>query len=296
MKKAFLSGISIIFALQAIAQDPPADTTLGWKFPTIINISLSQTSFSNWASGGENSYAVNGLLLLNADYKSKMTLWENDLIFAYGLMKQGEKEVRKTDDKIEFSSKFGYKAINHWYYSGLLQFKTQFTDGYKYDDAAGTKSKLSTFMAPGYLNVSLGMNYAPSKVFSLFIGPLSGRSTFVFDDELSDAGAFGVEAGKNVRNEFGGTMKALLNKDIMKNVNLSSKLELFSNYIENPQNIDVDWQMLINMKINKYLSASINLHMIYDDDIKTTEDNQARGAKVQFKEVFGIGFNYVFNR
>ncbi len=294
MKKILILFVTNLFTLGLMSQDQPVDTTLGWKYPKVINIALAQTSFSNWASGGENSYAVNGFFALNANYKSKIAMWENNLVFAYGLMKQGDKEVRKTDDKIDFSSKYGYKAINDWYYSGLVQFKTQFTEGYQYDDAAGTKSKLSAFMAPAYLNIALGMNYAPSKVFSLFIGPISGRSTFVMDQELADAGAFGVETGKNVRNEFGGTIKVMLTKDIMKNVNLSSKLDLFSNYIEKPQNIDVDWQMLINMKINKYLTASINLQMIYDDDIKTMKDDVERGPKVQFKEVFGIGLNYVF--
>jgi hypothetical protein len=149
-------------------------------------------------------------------------------------------------------------------------------------------------MAPAYLNISLGMDYTPSKVFSLFIGPLSGKSTFVMDDELSDAGAYGVDSSKHFRNEFGGTIRAIVNKDIMKNVNLSSKLELFSNYMKNPQNIDVNWQLLINMKVNKWIAASINLQMIYDDDIKTKEDLVTHGAKVQFKEVFGVGLSYKF--
>jgi hypothetical protein len=294
MKKTILLIVTGIFALNLMAQDQPVDSTIGWKYPTILNIALSQTSFTNWASGGENSYAINGLLNLNGNYKSKMAMWENNLTLAYGLMKQGEKEVRKTDDKMEFSSKSGYKAVSNWYYSGLVQFKTQFTDGFKYDDAAGTKSKLSTFMAPGYLNIAIGMDYVPSKVFSLFIGPLSGKSTFVMDQELSNAKAFGVDSAKHVRNEFGGSIKAIFNKDIMKNVNLSSKLELFSNYVKNPQNIDVDWQLLLNMKVNKYLSASISLQTMYDDDIKTFEGLIQHGAKVQFKEVFGIGLNYKF--
>jgi hypothetical protein len=292
MKKLILIFVVGLFSLNLMAQEQPIDSTLGWKFPTVINLALSQTSFSNWAAGGENSFAVNGLVLLNANYKSTMALWENNLTFAYGLMKQGDQGVRKTDDRLEFSSIYGYKAFKDWYYSGLVQFKTQVSNGYKYDDVAGTKSKLSAFMSPAYLNVAIGMNYAPSKVFSLFIGPLSGKSTFVLDKELSNAGAYGVDSSKNVRNEFGGTVKVTLNKDIMKNVNLSSKLELFSNYLNNPQNIDVDWQMLINMKVNKWLSASISLQMIYDDDTKTFDGLVEHGAKVQFKEVFGIGLSY----
>lgn len=296
MKKFGFILLAIILSSRLLAQDVAVDSTLGWKYPTIINFTLSQVHFSdNWAAGGESSYSINGFVGLNANYKSTNSIWENNLALAYGIMKQGEKEVRKTDDNMEFSSKYGYKASKNWYYSALLQFKSQFSEGYKYDDAAGTKEKLSQFMAPGYLNISLGMNYAPSKVFSLFIGPISGRTTFVMDDSLSAAGAYGVDPGKNIRNEFGGSLKAVVNKDIMKNVNLTSKLELFSNYMEKPQNIDVDWQLLLNMKVNKYLSANINLHMLYDDDIKTLQDNgELGGAQVQFKEVFGIGFNYKF--
>ncbi len=292
MKKTLLLLIIGLIASNSIAQDAKPDSTLGWFFPIVINFTISQVNFSNWSAGGENSYSINGLTILNANYKGKMATWDNNLILAYGLMKQGDRELRKTDDNLEFSSKFGYKVINNWYYSGLVQFKSQFDNGYKYDDVAGTKTLLSKFMAPAYLSLSLGMNYTPSKVFNLFIGPISGKTTFVMDDTLSNAGAFGVDKGKNVRNEFGGTMKAVVSKDIMKNVNLLSKLELFSNYIKNPECIDIDWQLLISMKINKLLSANINLHAIYDDDIKTFKDGIERGAKTQFKEVFGIGLNY----
>jgi hypothetical protein len=294
MKKFPILLFVVMISLNLFGQDQKTDSTLGWFFPAIVNLSVSQVSFSNWTSGGEASYSVNALSILSANYKGELSTWENNLILAYGLMKQGEKDLRKTDDNIEFSSKFGYKAVNDWYYSGMVQFKSQFDNGYQYDDAAGTKSLLSKFMAPAYMNIALGMNYAPSKVFNIFIGPISGKTTFVLDDTLSNAGAFGVEKGENIRNEFGGNIRAVLNKDIMKNVNLVSKLELFSNYLNNPMNIDIDWQLLINMKINKWLSASINLHAIYDDDIKTLEDGVEKGAKTQFKEIFGVGFNYKF--
>lgn len=296
MKKRLLSILFIgLFIFPAMAQGEKADTTLGWTYPTLLNITMSQVSFSDWSAGGENSYSLNSLAAFNADYKGEKAIWENDLVMAYGVMKQGELETRKTDDNLEFSSKFGYKAINNWYYSGLLQFKTQFAEGYNYDDAAGTKTRISELMAPGYLSLAVGMTYKPSKVFSLFVGPISGKSTFVMDDTLSAAGAFGVEPGENVRNEFGGTIKAEMNKDIVKNVNMLTKIELFSNYTEKPQNIDIDWQFLLTMKINEWLSTSINLHLIYDDDIKTTDDSgNERGAKIQFKEVFGIGLSYKF--
>lgn len=294
IKVTFLMAAILLFVVKVQGQEK-ADTTLGWKYPSIISFTVSQSSFSDWAAGGENSYSINGLTNLAANYKSDKSLWENDLLFAYGILHQeGFGDPRKSDDKIEFSSKYGYKASEKWFYSGLLQFKTQFAVGYKYNDD-DTKDTISAFLAPGYFNLALGMNYVPSKSFSVFIGPISGKSTIVLDDTLSAHGAFGVDPGENIRNEFGGSIKAVYKKDIMKNVNLFTKLELFSNYMENPQNIDVDWQMLLTMKINKLLSANINLHLIYDDDTKTTDDlGNPKGPKVQFKEVFGVGFSYKF--
>ena len=283
--------------ITTFAQDDKAkaDSTIGWSYPSLINITASQVSFSNWSAGGENSYSINGLTALNADYKGEVSIWENDLVIGYGIMQQGNKEIRKTDDKLELSSKLGYKALKNWYYSALAQFKTQFTEGFSYDDDAGTKTKLSQFMSPGYLNLSIGMTYKPSKVFSMFAGPVSGKSTFVMDDSLSTAGAFGVDPGKKIRNEFGGTVKFEIVKDLVKNVNLSTKAEFFSNYAEKPENIDIDWQLLIALKINKWLSTNIHLHAIYDDDIKGTDENgEEIGPQLQFKEVFGIGLNFKF--
>ena len=139
------------------------------------------------------------------------------------------------------------------------------------------------------------MEYKPSDAFYLFLSPLTGKSTFVLDDSLSNAGAFGVDPGKNMRNEFGGFLKMAFTKDIWKNVTLNSKLDLFSNYAEEPQNIDVNWEVLVSMKVNKFLSANINTRLIYDDDTKyIDEEGVERGARVQFKEVLGIGLSYKF--
>ena len=114
----------LFFSAAAQEANSKVDSTLGWTFPTMINITVSQVSFSNWSAGGENSYSINSLAGLNADYKAKNAIWENDLILGYGIMKQGEKELRKTDDILEFSSKYGYKASKNWYYSGLVHFNS----------------------------------------------------------------------------------------------------------------------------------------------------------------------------
>ncbi|MBN1252368.1 MAG: DUF3078 domain-containing protein [Bacteroidales bacterium] len=300
MKQIFLIFSAIVFFtiinINSFSQENEVpDSTLGWKFNGIGSFTFSQVSFSNWAAGGENSVSLNGLFAVSYDYKAKNLMWDNDLGVAYGFLNQNNTDNRKTDDNLEISSKFSYKAINKWYYSSLVSFKSQFAEGFEYDDVAKTRNKISEFMAPGYLNIAIGMNYAPNKDFSLFIGPLSGKSTFVRDDTLSFYGAYGVEPGETVRYEFGGTLKAAYSKDIFKNVNLISKLELFSNYNENLGNIDVDLQMLITLKVNKFLSTNISMHMIYDDDIKNTNDEgNITGPKLQFKEIFGVGITYKF--
>jgi len=294
MKKIFSIIIIFFSPVLLFAQETEEqDSTLGWTYTGTGTLSFSQVSFSNWAAGGENSVSFNGLAIAGANYKSKSFIWDNNIILAYGLLKQGKKDFRKTTDKIELSTKFGLHAVKNWYYSALVGFKTQFNKGYEYDDDAGTQTLVSDFLAPGYLNLAIGMDYKPSKAFSLFIGPISGRTTFVTDTTLSVK--YGVDANKTIRNEFGGTVKAAVNKDIVKNVNLTSQLTLFSNYTENPQNIDVDWQILFTMKVNKFLSANLNFQFIYDDDIMITDKDGNTGPRLQIKELFGLGLTYKLN-
>lgn len=233
-------------------------------------------------------------------------------------MKQGETGWRKTDDKLDMNSKFSHNAKGKFYYSALGNFRTQLAPGYNYPNDSVVVSR---WMAPGYLVAALGMTYKPNDVFSLFISPTTGKFTFVMAQTLADLGAFGVDPaefdpatgekiknGKNFRHEFGAYLQSRFQKDIIKNVNLLVKLDLFNNYTDkvaqNRENIDVNWETLITMKVNKYMSASIFTHVIYDHDIDlptygfqgtNAEKVQiGKGPKTQFKEVFGAGFSYKF--
>ncbi len=294
MKKMLNLLLVILTPVLLFAQeDSKQDSTLGWAYTGTGTLSFSQVAFTNWAAGGENSISLNGMAIMGANYKSESIIWENILILAYGNQKLSDQDFRKTTDRLDFSTKFGYHAIKSWYYSGLIGFKSQFDKGYEYDDDLGTKTLVSDFMTPAYLNIALGMNYKPSKVFTMFIGPVSGRTTFVNDTTLSVK--YGVEPNETIRNEFGGTFKALVNKDIVKNVNLASQLTLFSNYMENPQNIDIDWQILFTMKINKFLAANLNFQFIYDDDILVTDKDGNIGSRLQMKQLFGLGLTYKLN-
>jgi len=317
MKLKFLSVIFLVtvFASASIAQVTEAekklravnaDTIMGWKKGGLFALNLAQTSLTNWAAGGQNSAAVNGIFSAFANYKRGKSAWDNSLDIGYGILKQGkDTSPMKTDDKFDLFSKYGREAFKNFYWSGLMNFRTQMRPGYKYPD---TENKISDLFSPAYLLVAAGMDYKPNPYFSAFIAPLTGKFTFVNDAELSAAGAFGVTPGQNSRSEFGGYLRAIFSKndfkdEFMKNVAFTSKIDLFSNYGHNPQNIDITWENLIGLKVNKFISVNFNTVLMYDDDIKVPvdrngngefESTEAPGPRTQFKEILGVGFSYKF--
>jgi len=290
-------------------QKQSADTLDGWKTQGIFSLNISQVGLTNWAAGGNNSLSLNGLLSLEANLKKGSSTWDNSLDLAYGLLQQGEDPMIKSDDKIDLTSKYGQKAFNHWYYAALLNFKSQMTPGYNYPDDS---TVVSNFLAPAYVLGAIGMDFKPNKAFSLFLSPLTMKMTVVNDQDLANSGAYGVDPaefdasgkitteGKITRAELGGYLRALFTKDIMKDINLKTKLELFSNYSLEPQNIDVNWEVLIAMKVNKYISATVSTQLIYDHDIQIAIDDNndgivdRSGPRTQFREVIGVGLSYKF--
>ena len=277
-----------------------ADTLSGWKKGGVFSVNLAQTSLTNWAAGGQNSFAVNGLLSTFANYKKNKSEWVNTLDVGYGLLKQGSSGYQKTDDKFDILSKYGYEAFKNFYYAVLLNFKTQMAPGYQYPDVT---TKISDFFSPAYLLGALGLDFKPSDHFSAFIAPLTLKLTFVNDKTLSDAGAFGVTPGKRSLTEFGGYIRVIYTKndfknEFLKNVTFTTKADLFSDYTHNPQNIVVNWETLLAFKVNKFLSASINTQLAYDDKIKipVVRNGTATsiGSLIQFKEILGVGFSYKF--
>jgi len=294
MRKIALLLLVTMFAFAVTAQEKQ-DTSY-WKKGGLASITFSQTSLTNWSGGGDNAVSTNALLDLHANFNKGKNSWENTMKLEYGLVKQGDEGVRKSIDKIDFTSKYGYKNGGHWFYTVLLDFKTQFAKGYNYSSEDGVDDvKVSNFMAPAYITFSLGMDYKPNEIFSAYLSPLTSKMTYVNDDDLSDAGAFGVDAGDKFRGEFGAFTKLALAKDIMKNVNLKSTLDLFTNYSENFGNIDVTWDVMVNMKINSVLTATINTSLVYDDDVDYINDEGVnKGPKIQFKEIVGLGLAYKF--
>lgn len=309
MSKLFFLAFTLVFS-NLYSQTTP-DSIKSWKKGGTGTLNFSQTSFSNWAQGGENALSATAILNLYANYKKGNASFDNTLDMTYGFLQSGNSDFRKGDDKMELSSKYGYKTSNHWSLATLLSFKSQFMPGYNYPNDS---VMISDFMAPGYILLSTGMDYKPKDDFSFFFSPVTGKVTVVNNQTLADAGAYGVEgalfdtagvqtaAGKKIRYEFGALTSFKLKQVIAKNITLSTKLDMFTNYFNNPGNIDVNWDVLISMKVNKFVSASINTTLIYDHDIPVpifkdingVKTQVATGPRTQFKEVLAIGFSYKF--
>jgi hypothetical protein len=274
MKKIIMIVTVLVAAGALFAQE---EESAIWKKGGQGALNFSQTALSNWSGGGMNAISLNSYVSLFANYRKDAAAWENMLDLAYGIVRQGS-EMQKTDDKIDLASKFTYKISQSWGFSGLLGFKTQMTPGYDADTLL-----ISSFAAPAYLQVATGMEYKPGDDLSILIAPISGKMTFVADTSLSTK--YGVDPGKTARAEFGGFVKFQYRKEIIENVVFQTKCELFSNYIENPHYIDVNWDVLLSMKINKFLAASLSLQLVYDHDYS---------SKVQFRETLGLGLSFSF--
>lgn len=295
MKKTFLILAASLMAVIAFGQEEKTDTIPeGWDYVANAGLNLSQTSFNNWALGGEGSVGGIAVLNLGANYKQGLHTWDNSFVGQYGLQKIDGEDTKKNIDMFDINSKYGYKIAPKWSLAGLLGVKSQFAKGYNYLDG-GEKSKISNFFAPGYVTTAIGFDYKPNNWFSALLSPMTGKHTFVLDEELSDVGAFGVDEGEKYKGELGAMINAKMQRDIMKNINLASTLTLFSAYTNNFGNVDVTWDMALSMKVNKYISATVSTSLLYDDDIDyINEKGVNEGPKIQFKEVIGVGFAYNF--
>ena len=290
-------------AAAALQEKTPADTTGKiWVTGGTVQLNMSQVSLTNWSAGGFSS--VSGIAQFNAfaNRKKGRFAWDNSVALAYGLLAQDGQDAVKTDDRLELNTKYGYELKKSWYLAALGQFKTQFTEGK--DGATG--AKISDFMAPGTLILGLGLDYKPNDHFSAFISPATAKFTFVRDQNLADAGAFGVDpatfdtAGMRLTNganslfEFGGYVKLMYTTDLAKNINFLTRADFFSNYLKNPQNVDVNWETLFTFKVNDWFAATFSTLLIYDDNTQILKpwegtEQQYVGKGTQFKESIGLG-------
>ena len=290
MKKLVTFIFAFMLALFSVAAKGPQASK--WQGDGTAGINMTQVSLSNWAAGGDNSIAFDLSFNYSLDYKYKKNLWQNRLELSYGLNDTKSNGTRKINDKIYLSSNYGYNIGKNWYASVLMTFQTQFDKGYDYNVSSDVS--ISKFMAPGYLTIGPGFAWTPKEWFKLNLSPATWRATFVLDDYLSNTGAYGVDPGKNLLSQFGGDVTAEFKKEILTNMTLYSRLNLFSNYLDDPQNIVVHWDNTLSMKINKWFSANLALNMIYDDNVKIKDKDGHTGARLQFKETLGVGLQVNF--
>lgn len=279
------------------AQDSTTtDSAPMWEKGATFGVQFSQSSFHQWVAGGQNSYSYAGLVNLFANYSKDDVKWNNTLDMNYGSFKQGNTPLVKSDDRFEFNSVVGIQADKKWYYAGQLNYRTQFTPGYQIDEVS--KKRISDFLAPAYATLSLGMEYRPKKDLSWLLSPITGKTTFVLAPTLSSIGAFGVTPGESFRYEFGGLTRVTWKDKLMNNVDIITNLTLFSNYTDNPQNVDVNWDLLLVFRVNKFINFTFTTVLIYDHDVDVPKDRNddgvfdGTGKGIQFKEIFALGVSY----
>ena len=273
----------------AVKGDAHDTTGKVWKKGGLFSVNIAQGSLSNWQGGGDKfSFSSVGLLNLFAFYQKGKDNWDNTFDFGYGYVKTTSLGSRKSDDRINITSKYGHLISEKWRASALFDFRSQFSRGFNYSKNAqgqDVRELTSNFMAPAYVLLSLGFDYKPNNDFSLFISPLTERYIIVADDYLSSIGAFGVEPGSRKKNELGAFLSATYNKEILKNITYKTKLDAFSNYKHEPQNVDIFWNNILAMKVNQFISTNIVFDLLYDDDAI---------ARWQVRQLLGIGVSAKF--
>jgi hypothetical protein len=280
----------------------------GWKVFNRASIDISEVAFVNWNAGGSNS--ISGLFGLESGrtYKKDHLVWENNISTRIGLNKQQEQSLRKTDDILELNSRFGFRkdTLSNWYYSANFSFKTQFANGYNY--ANSDSEPISKFMAPAYLFLGVGTVYGEHiEEFSAYMSPLTLKSTFVLDQSLANEGSFGVTSatyddegnllslGEKYRRQIGVLLTSGYESEILENISVRNELSLYTDYLNDLGNFDVDWQIDFKFTVNNFVKASLGYHLKYDNDIKIinrdmdTQENVISGAKVQWKQILGLG-------
>lgn len=290
----------LILPLTLFGQATSADTAKvekPWKFNGKSGLTLTQTGQVNWVRGGVPSMSYIASLELSANYNKNKHSWETLGKFAYGQQSQGyTTDYRVSDDQINIASKYGYKISKVLFVSALASYKSQFAPGYEYPEGLD-QIQVSEFFSPAYISAALGMDYKPNASTSVFFSPASSKTTVVLNDSI-DQTKYGLDADVNVRNEIGAFVKATNKMELLKNVEMENSLELFSNYLENPQNVDLLWDFKLVMSVNKYLKTVFSTTLIYDDDIsipRDINDPTAGNTKgFQFKEMLSVGFLVTF--
>ncbi|MDI9366196.1 MAG: DUF3078 domain-containing protein [Flavobacterium sp.] len=306
MKHLVLCILIVLGASYVIAQDvvvnklrsetsrtikKEADTSSWkWKQGGLLSFNLSQASLSNWAAGGDNfTLAVGGYFNYFFYHKKDRISWDNNLDVNLGYVQSTSIGGRKNDDRIDFLSKYGYKmdSTGKWYLSSLFNFRSQFFDGYAFSGSTATLT--STVLSPAYVVLSVGFDYKPSDKISVFLSPLTSRTVIVASNKLAKQGVYSLDSGKHVLQEIGAFATINYNNTIAKNVTYKGRLDLFSNYKNNPWNVNLFMTNQFLFKINRNFSATYSLDLIYDDNIRIFGPN-SNAPSLQTKSLIGINY------
>ncbi len=283
-----------------------------WTKENAVGVNFNEVAFINWNAGGNNSISALFHGNFERTYTKDLLNWKNVASFRYGLNAQEGRELRKSEDQLSFTSTAGYlrDSTSNFRYSAKFSFNTQFANGYRYPN---TDRPISKFMAPGYSFLGIGTEYThPKEDLTIYLSPLTMKSTFVLDRKMANEGMYGVNPairdeagnilrdGERVRMELGILLTSGYSATIFENVKLENQLTLYTDYLNKFGNIDVDWQLNVDMKVNNFIQASVGTHIRYDDDVKVKEDIdgdgklEELGPKVQFKQMLGVGVVYEF--
>lgn len=282
MKRITLLSLVLLLSTFVYSQEETEQKeTSNWTTGGNISLLLNQSSFKNWVAEGQGNLNATGGLNYDFNYKKDNVNWDNKVILAFGISKITGEDIKKSDDRIEINSLLGKKASKNWFYSLFLNFKTQFADDLDTETEGPTK-----FFSPAYFQFGPGFLWKKSDNLKVNIAPATSK-LIVVDKNLTLPGDayFGVEEGKSTRYELGMSIGGYYKFNIAENVSMENILNLYSNYLEEAKNVDLDYTMNIVMTVNKFLSANISFQTIYDD-------NAFEGF--QIREVFGIGFNHKF--
>lgn len=278
-------------AAKKIKKDKAADS-IPWRKGGLYNLNLAQGSLSNWAAGGDDfSLTVTSYFHLYSFYKEGKHSWDNTLDFNFGYVNTSTLGSRKNDDRLDILSKYGFALDSSWNVSALANFRSQLARGYTYPENVKTFS--SAFLSPAYLLTSLGFDYKPDPSFSLFLSPITSRLVIVKHDSLSARGLYGVDTGSHFNAELGAFGTISYTQKFNDYLSYRGRIDLFSNYKHNPQNMDLFLTNVLAVKISEIFTASWNVDLIYDDDVRIFGKSGASPA-LQLKSLIGVGVQLKF--
>ncbi|PQJ71916.1 DUF3078 domain-containing protein [Polaribacter butkevichii] len=252
-----------------------------WKILGRFTFVFNQSSFTNWVSGGENTVAGDINVHYDFNYKKKNINWDTRILTGYGLSHLNGKGYRKTNDRFELNSLLGVKSGKNWFLSQFLNFKTQYTRGYNYKKTPPLP--VSDFLSPAYLSLGPGMLWKKSDNSNINIAPATARLTMVSD---FFSGQFGVDEGDNTAFSLGFNLASYFKFTVMENVEVENVLTVYSDYLDQPENLDIENQMNIRFKVNKHMKMHMTFHGVMDDNAS---------SRIQFRQLFGLGLNYSFH-